>query len=169
MFAIVNFSGRAFSHFGFHFLGGNRVGVKIGVRISSSFFTSIVAVNEISAGGMSLWFINSFSSSSLVNNLILNLEGQSGALCPGWVTPVTSYQSWILFSTKVGYQSIRGWADIGTQSFSGVTLLNEAEWDRCETSGSRCWGSVGRLKGLIGHAVLVYILGCLIPILWRSV
>ena len=52
---------------------------------SSSFGTSnSVSVKEISAGGMSLRFINSFSSSSLVNNLISNLKGQSGALCPGW-------------------------------------------------------------------------------------
>ena len=50
-----------------------------------------------------------------------------------------------------------------------MTLLNEVEGDSCETSGSRCRGLVGCLKSFVGHAVLVYVFGCLIPILQRSV
>ena len=44
--AIVNFSGRAFSHLGFHFLGINRIGVKVGVVSSSNFRTSKGTVSE---------------------------------------------------------------------------------------------------------------------------
>ena len=44
--AIVNFSGRAFSHFSFRFLGGDGVGVKTGVRSSSSFCMSKGTVSE---------------------------------------------------------------------------------------------------------------------------
>ena len=44
--AIVNFSGRAFSHFGFHFLGGDGIGVKMGIGNSSSFCTSKGNVSE---------------------------------------------------------------------------------------------------------------------------
>ena len=44
--SIVNFSGRAFSHFSFRFLGGNRVRVKMGDGSSSSFFMSKGTVSE---------------------------------------------------------------------------------------------------------------------------
>ena len=43
---IVNFSGRAFSHFSFRYLGGNGVRVKTGGGSSSSFCTSTGTVLE---------------------------------------------------------------------------------------------------------------------------
>ena len=45
--AIMNFSGNAFSHFGFHTLGTDGVGVLIGIRISSIFCMSRGGVLEL--------------------------------------------------------------------------------------------------------------------------
>ena len=100
---------------------------------------------------MSFLFVNSFSSSSTVNNLMSTSGGspelyvQVGDTC-NRSAELGSFFDWHQCPWVLGLS----WVNMGRQRNSEETLLNRMEGSRCKAGGSRCRGSVSQFEGLVG-------------------